>query len=62
MTNFLMRDDHVVVAKHMRDERQRNDIVYATKTEVGDINPMTDRIVSTSDPNKGLIITDDGEI
>ena len=56
---FLLRDDHVVVAKHMRDERTRNDNTYATKTEVGDI--QSDRIVSTNDPNKGLIIVD-GEV
>ena len=28
---YKLRDDHVVCAKHMRDERARNDITYATK-------------------------------
>lgn len=35
--NYKLRDDHVATVKHMRDERLRNDTVYATKTQNTDI-------------------------
>ena len=38
----------VVCAKHMRDERARNDLVYATKNAVDEI--QSDIIFSTSNP------------
>jgi hypothetical protein len=41
----------------MRDERTRNDNTYARKTEVGEID--NDRIVSSQNPNNGLIIKDE---
>lgn len=32
LPNYKLRDDHVTTAKHLRDERARNDTVFATKT------------------------------
>jgi hypothetical protein len=29
---YKLRDDHVTTAKHLRDERTRNDSTYLTKT------------------------------
>jgi hypothetical protein len=34
--NYKLRDDHVATAKHMRDERIRNDAEYQTK--IGTVN------------------------
>jgi hypothetical protein len=30
--NYKLKDDHVTTAKHLRDERTRNDTQYATLT------------------------------
>lgn len=38
---YKLRDDHVATAKHVRDERVRNDLVYATKTEVSGLSQDT---------------------
>lgn len=37
--NYKLKDYHAVTAKHMRDERARNDGAYATKTELLDHLP-----------------------
>jgi hypothetical protein len=50
---YKLKDQHAVTAKHMRDERARNDLTYATKTQVDEI--QSDIIVSGTNPQSFLM-------
>jgi hypothetical protein len=39
--NYQLRDDHVTTAKHLRDERARNDSVYVTNAALEAYRPDT---------------------
>jgi len=56
--NYKLRDDHVATVKHLRDERNRNDNVYATKNDVADIS--SDTIVNETEGRSYLVATTSG--